>query len=161
MERTTTIGSGRVWYVSGNTLIVTLPNNENRSFKVDDSYRFTVAGQPASVHDLKKGMVINAQKIVEQPKSTFASNVAVTGQAPPAPQPRQVAQNRTLAPAPQPAPAPSPAATPAPAPAPEPAPAQAPALPRKLPDTASPFPLAGVAGLLLVAASFGVRAFRH
>ena len=53
-ERTTTIGSGKVWYVSGNTLIVTLPNNENRTFKVDDLYRFNVGGQPASVHDLRR-----------------------------------------------------------------------------------------------------------
>src|SRR5580765_5981910 len=60
-ERTTTIGSGRVWYVSGNTVIVTLPNNENRQYKVDDSYRFNVGGQKASVHDLKKGMIINAE----------------------------------------------------------------------------------------------------
>ena len=66
-ERTTTIGSGKVWFVSGNSLIVTLPNNENRQFKVDDSYRFNVGGQPASVHELRKGMIINAQRSWKHP----------------------------------------------------------------------------------------------
>src|SRR5690349_18424450 len=73
-ERTTTIGTGKVWYVSGNTVIVTLPNNENRMYKVNDDYKFSVHGQPASVHDLRKGMVISAQKIVEEPRTEVASN---------------------------------------------------------------------------------------
>ena len=101
-ERTTTVGSGKVWHVQGNTVILTLPNGENHLYKVSDSYRFTVNGQPASVHDLRKGMVISAQKIVEEPKTEIASTTEVTGHAPPQPKP-VVAQNE--APAPTPAPA--------------------------------------------------------
>jgi hypothetical protein len=87
-ERTTTVGSGKVWFVSGNQLIVTLPNNENRMYTVNDDYRFTVEGQPATVRDLRKGMVISAQKIVEEPRTEIASDVAVTGEAPAATPPK-------------------------------------------------------------------------
>src|SRR5688572_18738134 len=33
-ERTTTVGTGKVWFVSGNNVILTLPNGENRQYKV-------------------------------------------------------------------------------------------------------------------------------
>jgi hypothetical protein len=78
-QRTTTIGAGTVWWVIGNTLIVTLPNGENRMYSVDDSYRFAVDGKPASVHELRKGMRISAEKIVEEPRSEIASETVVTG----------------------------------------------------------------------------------
>jgi hypothetical protein len=81
-ERTTTVGSGKVWYVSGNNVIVTLPNHENKMFKVEDSYRFDVNGRPASVHDLKKGMTISAVKVVESPKTVISSNTVVKGHRP-------------------------------------------------------------------------------
>lgn len=98
-DRITTIGSGKVWFVSGNTVIVTLPNGENKMYHVKDSYRFMVNGQPASVHDLRKGMTVAAEKIVEEPRTEMASNTVVTGHAPPPPAPKaEVAQ----APRPQP-----------------------------------------------------------
>jgi hypothetical protein len=87
IERTTTIGAGKVWYVSGNTVVVTLPNKGNRMFTVEERFQFTVNGQKASVHDLKKGMTVSAQKIVEEPKTLIASDTVVTGQAPSARQP--------------------------------------------------------------------------
>ena len=43
--RTTTVGSGKVWYVAGTTVILTLPNGENRQYKVARDYKFTVNGQ--------------------------------------------------------------------------------------------------------------------
>src|SRR5438309_1402057 len=58
-ERTTTVGTGKVWFVQGNTVILTLPNNENRMYKVQESYRFNINGQPATVHDLRKGMTVS------------------------------------------------------------------------------------------------------
>lgn len=159
-ERTTTIGSGKVWYVSGNTVIVTLPNNENRQYKVDDNYRFNVGGQKASVHDLRKGMIINAEKVVEVPKTVLAENIGVTGHAPP--EPKAVKTEAARA-----APTPTPRAEPTPAPAPEPTPAaapvevaQAPKPAHRLPDTASSMPLLGVIGVMLIAASFGFRSLR-
>jgi hypothetical protein len=157
-ERTTTVGTGTVWYVAGNTVILTLPNNENRMYKVKDSYRFTVNGQQASVHDLRKGMVISAEKITEEPNTEVASETAVVGHAPAAPKPKSEAA-RAMPPEPAPTPAPRPAPAPAPAaaaPAPTPAPAPEPA-PKELPHTASPLPLIGLAGLSLMAGSLALR----
>ena len=163
IDRTTTIGTGKVWWVSGNTVIITLPNNENRTYKVNDNYRFNVNGAPASVHDLRKGMVISAQKIVEEPRAEIATNTEVTGSAPPPP---VVAQAPPPPPKPSaaPAPAPPPARTPAPtqvaqaAPppsVPEPAPA-----PKNMPKTASNLPLIGIIGLCLIGGSLCLRRLR-
>jgi len=154
-QRTTTVGTGKVWYVGGNTVILTLPNNENRVYKVKESYRFIVGGEKASVHDLRKGMVISAEKIVEEPLTEIASNTQVIGQAPPEPKP-MVAQ--TTAPEThEPAPAAAPVAEPAPVPT-EVATTQ---LPAKLPKTGSPLPLAGALGLLFATASFCLRRLRR
>jgi len=154
-ERTTTIGTGKIFYVAGNTVIVTLPNNENRMYKVKDDYRFNVGGQKATVHDLRKGMVISAEKIVEVPTTEIATNTTVVGQAPPPPAAAKV----EVAQAPAPAPAREEQAAPTPAPAP--APEQAAALPHKLPKTGSPVPLFGALGLLFVGSSFGLRWLRR
>ena len=160
-ERTTTIGTGKVWFVSGNSVILTLPNNENRMYKVNENYRFNVNGEKASVHELRKGMVISAEKIVESPKTEVASDVAVTGSAPAKPQPKtEVARAE-----PKPSPAPRHVAAAAPAPAPEPAaaPAAAPAAeaaPAELPKTGSPVPLFGLMGLALMGAAMVSRTAR-
>ena len=154
-ERTTTIGTGKVWFVQGNTVIITLPNNENRMYKVQDSYRFNVGGQSASVHDLRKGMTVSAEKIVEAPRTEIASNTVVTGHAPPPPhEPKPVmAENKEPA---------QEEAAPAPAPAPEPAHQEVAEtkLPAKLPKTGSPLPLVGLVGLLLTGVSFCIRKLR-
>ncbi len=81
-ERTTTVGSGAVWFVSGNNVIITLPNGENRNYKVEDHFRFNIGGEKATVHDLKKGMTISAEKIVEEPRSELKTDTVVTGEAP-------------------------------------------------------------------------------
>jgi len=166
IDRTTTIGTGKVWFVSGNTVIITLPNNENRTYKVDDNYRFNVNGAPASVHDLRKGMVISAQKIVEEPRAEIATDTEVTGTAPPPPVVAQApapAPKPSAVPAPAPTPAPPPARTPPaqvaqatpPPSAPEPAPT-----PKNLPSTASNLPLIGLIGLCLIGGSFYLRRLR-
>lgn len=82
-ERTTTVGTGKVWWVSGNTVILTLPNNENRTYQVDDRYKFKIGGYTeVTVADLKKGMTVSAQRIVEAPVTEIASDTVVTGHAP-------------------------------------------------------------------------------
>lgn len=82
-DRITTVGSGKVWWVVGNTVIITLPNGENRTYKVKDDYKFDVEGNKnATVADLRKGMNISAKKIVEEPRTEIASDTVVTGQAP-------------------------------------------------------------------------------
>ncbi len=157
-DRTTTVGSGKVWWVSGNTVILTLPNNENREYKVQDSYRFIVEGRKASVHDLRKGMIISAEKIVEEPRMEIASNTVVTGQAPPEPK-------ATVAETPRPTPVTaepaSPPATAAPAPVEVAAARTEEVTPASLPKTASEVPLIGLLGLLSIGASVIVRVLRR
>lgn len=140
-ERTTTVGSGKVFYVAGNNLILTLPNGENRQYKVANDYKFTVEGKHATVFDLRKGMTVSAQKIVEEPKTMVSSNTVVTGEWPKeAPAPKAEVARVTPAPAPVAA---APAARPAArAPTPEP---EATPLPDKLPKTATQLPLIGLA----------------
>jgi hypothetical protein len=168
VDRTTTVGSGTVWWVSGKTVILTLPNGENRTYQVKDDYKFNIGGnKEATVSDLRKGMKISAQKIVEEPRTEIASNTVVTGQAPPPPAPKAVAA-QTPPPAPAPpkevAQAKPPVVTPAPAPAPppptqvaqaQPTPAPAPE-PARLPATASQVPMIGLMGLLCTAIGVGL-----
>jgi len=159
-HRTTTVGTGKVWFVSGNNVIITLPNNENRMFKVNENYRFIVNGNKASVHDLRKGMIVSAEKIVEAPTTEMAQNVEVVGHAPAPPVPVRSEIARAPAPVRQQTPAPAPVAAPAPAPS-EPAPAEpAPAAPAELPKTASPLPFLGLLGSLFTAAALLLRARR-
>jgi hypothetical protein len=80
--RTRTIGTGTVWFVAGNNVIVTLPNGENRNYTVNDDYRFFIGGEKVSVHDLRRGMKISAEKIVEEPTSEISRDTVVTGHAP-------------------------------------------------------------------------------
>jgi RNase P/RNase MRP subunit p29 len=156
-ERTTSSLTGTVWYVAGNTVILTLPDGTNKMYKAQPHFKFTVDGREAEVSDLRKGMRIAAKKIVEEPVSEVASNTTVTGSAPkpvvaqappptPAPAPVRVAK---AAPAPPPAPVEA-----APAPAPAPAPAEPPA---ELPKSGSSLPLAGVLGLLFTTAGLALR----
>jgi len=85
-ERTTTVLTGIVWWVAGRTVILTLPNGENRTYNVPDGYKFNVEGNKnATVFDLKKGMRVSAEKIVEEPKTEITSNTVVTGTAPSTP----------------------------------------------------------------------------
>jgi hypothetical protein len=80
---TTTVKTGTVWYVQRNNVILKLPNGENRQFIVKDDTAFTVNGNPATVADLKKGMVVSAERVTEQPMMDIATNTTVVGQAPP------------------------------------------------------------------------------
>ena len=159
-ERTTTINSGKVWFVSGMTVIVTMADGKNKMFKVNKDYKFTVDGQPTDVFGLRKGMLVSGERIVEEPLTEIVANSTFTGTAPkpkpvvaaapaPAPKPAPV----RAAPAPAPAPAPTPAAAPEPAPAPAPAPA-------RLPKTGSALPLAGLLGMLFTGAGLGLRKLR-
>jgi hypothetical protein len=158
-DRTTTIGTGTVWYVAGPNVIITLPNGENRMYKVTDDYRFNVEGKKATVYDLRKGMRISAEKIVEAPRTEIASNVVVVGQAPPAPQPRTEVAQAPRQPRPQVTPAPEPAPEPTPAPAPVEQAAAAPA--KTLPPTASQFPLVGLFGLFFTGGALVLHRLRR
>jgi len=82
IDRIRTVGTAKVFWVSGRTVVLTLPNGENRTYKVKEDYKFTVRGKPADVSELRTGMQISAEKIVEEPRTEIVSNTTVTGHAP-------------------------------------------------------------------------------
>jgi LPXTG-motif cell wall-anchored protein len=158
-QRTKTNLTGKVWHVQGYTVILTLPDGTNHMYLAKSSdLKFMVDGKEATYFNLKKGMTVTAEKIVEAPLTEVASDTTVTGHSP---RPKAVVAE---------APAPAPARRAAPAPAevaatPSPAPVQvaaAPsALPAKLPKTGSFLPLAGILGLLFMSAGFGLHMLRR
>jgi len=79
--------SGRVWFAAATTVILTLPDGQNKQYVVkdEDNVRFTIEGRPATVFDLRKGMTVSAEKIVEAPSPEIASTPTVVGHAPAAP----------------------------------------------------------------------------
>ena len=145
-DRTVQSLEGKVWYVAAPTVILTLPNGQNRQYVVasDSPVKFTDGeGKPITVFDLRKDMNVKAVKITEAQRYELASNVAVTGTGP------------ASAAAPAAAPA-APAAAPA-------ASASAGAAPAKtLPKTATQLPLLGLTGIasLLTGLSLTVRRLR-
>ena len=164
LERTVTVNSGKVWYVAGNNVIVTMADGKNKQFQVTPGYKFMVEGKATDVFNLRKGMIVSGAKVVEQPLTEIADNTAFTGTAPKAKPVVAAAAEPAAVPARAPKKAtPAPvkvAAAPAPAPAAEPAPVEAPA-PAKLPKTGSPLPLGGLLGLLFTGAGLGLRKLRQ
>jgi len=71
--------TGKVWYVQGNTVILTLPDGTNKSYTVPASFKFMVNGQPATVSKLRKGMHVTAHRIPEPPAMEISHDVEVTG----------------------------------------------------------------------------------
>ena len=136
---------GKVWYVNPpKTVILSLPDNTNKQYKVPDGTMFNVDGQMQSVFHLKKGMNVSATVITETPEVVQSSARSVTGEPAPAPPP--------------------PPDTPAPVgallieqPA---APPPAQVAQATLPKTGSVLPLIGLLGMLFVCSSFGLRTLR-
>jgi len=81
-ERTTTVLTGTVWFVAGNSVILTLPDGKNKMYQSEPDFKFKVDGQDASVNQLRKGMRISAEKIVEEPITEVATDTTVYGSAP-------------------------------------------------------------------------------
>jgi hypothetical protein len=80
--RTHDVLGGTVFWASGDYVILTNDKGENREYTVPDSYQFKVEGKPATVNELKKGMKVQATKIVEEPFTEFSTKVVVTGNVP-------------------------------------------------------------------------------
>jgi LPXTG-motif cell wall-anchored protein len=141
---TTQSVTGKVWHVNPPlSVILTMDNGENQSFKVPNGQKFVVNGQETDVFGLKKGMIVTATKVVEEPVTQVEHEAKLSGQMPPPP------------PAP-PADVPILVAVVTPAPAPA-APAAAPA---ELPKTGSELPIMGLLGLMLLVMSAGLRVIR-
>jgi hypothetical protein len=95
--------TGKVWYVAPPlTVILTLENGMNQSFKIPKDQKFKVNGEMVDAFGLKKGMVVTATKIVEVPVSVVSQEKSVTGTMPTPPKAPQVsATSSTPATAPQ------------------------------------------------------------
>ena len=156
VDRTVQTLAGRVWYASGPTVILTLENGQNRMYTIpaNSPIRFKDSGgQEMTVFDLRKGMNVTATKVIEAPRTELVTTVAVTGTGPRAAAPTSGAS-------PAPAPARAPAAAPATRPA-ETAAAPAGEAPKKLPKTASPLPLVGLTGLVLLVVGLSLTTWRR
>jgi len=142
--------TGTVWHVTPPlSVILRLENGQNQEFKIPKGQKFNVDGQMVDAFGLKKGMKVDAQKVVEEPEIVIAQEVKRTGTAPPPPQAPKADVALLIVSAPPP---PAPAA-PVETAAAEPA-------PTKLPKTASNVPLVGLLGALLCAVSLTAMAIR-
>ncbi len=106
---------GKVWAITPPlSVILTLEDGKNQQFKIPEDQKFNVDGQMVDAFAVRKGMIITATKITEQPAVEVTQSKTVTGQAaPPADVPILVAEGSEEA---VPAPAAEPAAAPASAP---------------------------------------------
>jgi RNase P/RNase MRP subunit p29 len=142
--------TGTVWHVTPPlSVVLRLENGQNQEFKIPKGQKFNVDGQMVDAFGLKKGMKVDAQKVVEEPEIVIAQEVKRTGSAPPPP-PAPKADVPMLIVSSPPTPAP---AAPVETAAAEPA-------PTKLPKTASNVPLLGLLGVLLCAVSLTGMAIR-
>jgi hypothetical protein len=90
---------GKVWYIAApTTVILTLENGTNQSFKIPKDQKFNVNGEMVDAFGLKKGMLVTATKIVEVPVSVVAQGRSVSGTMPPpvAPQTQMASTPGTL-----------------------------------------------------------------
>jgi LPXTG-motif cell wall-anchored protein len=142
---TTKTVTGKVWHVNPPlSVILTMEDGTNQSFKIPNGQKFMVNGQQTDAWGLKKGMVVNATKVVEEPITVVEQQAKVSGHMPPPPQAPAADQPILIAVA---------TPTPAPAAAPEAAPAA-------LPKTGSELPLIELLGFLSLAGAGAVRLFR-
>ena len=141
--------SGTVWFVQApNSVILTMENGKNQSFKIPKGQKFMVNGQETDAFGLKKGMKVDAQQVIEQPATVVAQEVKRTGiMPPPPPAPKPDVAILIFVPAPEPAPAPVESAAAEPA-------------PTTLPKTASELPLIGLLGVLFCGLSLAAMAIR-
>ncbi len=139
---------GKVWQVSApNTVILTLPDNTNKQYRIPKDQKFTIDGQELTAFELRKGMNVSATVLTAVPETVVAEQRRTTGSAPPPP-PTPPVQGALLIETPAPAPAPTQVAAAEPAPA-------------SLPKTASALPLIGLVGLLCSGLSLGMRMLRR
>jgi len=143
---TTQTVTGKVWHVNPPlNVILTMEDGTNQQFKIPNGQKFMVNGKETDAFGLKKGMVVSATKVEEEPETEVVRQAKLTGHMPPPPPPPAADQPILVA-----------VAVPASAAA---APA-AEAAPAALPKTVSQLPLFGLFGFLLLIASGAIRLFR-
>jgi hypothetical protein len=138
--------TGKVWHVSPpSTVILTLEDGTNQSFKVPMNQKFTINGVETDVFNLRKGMVVSAQKVTEVPETVVTQQAKVNGTMPPPPPSPKADVPVLIFVASAPAPVETASAEPA---------------PTKLPKTASELPVLGLLGMLLCGLSLFSMAVR-
>src|SRR5262249_39950112 len=79
---------GKVWNVTPpSSVILTLEDGSNQQFKIPKGQKFNVDGQMVDAWGLKKGMLITATKVVEEPVTEVEHQRQLTSSMPPPPQP--------------------------------------------------------------------------
>jgi LPXTG-motif cell wall-anchored protein len=124
------------------------------TIKSDDPVKFYDGeGKEMTVFDLRKDMNIKATKITEAPRTAFVATATVTGTGP--------GRAASAAPAAAPAPTGTSRQTAAAAEPTAGASGTVPSSPRRLPKTASPLPLLGLAGLASLVTGLSLTARRR
>jgi hypothetical protein len=134
--------TGKVWQVQApDWVILTLEDGTNQRFNIPPGQKFTnkLSGKQFDAFGLRKGMVIDAQKVTEVAETLVEDQVKQTGKMPPPPA-TEVSPNipilvAVILPVPPPPAAPVETASAEPA-------------PKALPKTASGLPLVGMLGAL-------------
>jgi hypothetical protein len=135
--------TGTVWHVMPpNSVILRLENGEHQRFTIPKGQRFTVEGKDTDAFALRKGMKVSATKITEVPEIVVEHDKQLTGKMPPTPAAIPADEPILIAQA-------------------APTPASADETPAELPQTGSIIPLLGLAGLLCVGTSVGLRLLRN
>ena len=77
---------GKVWAITPPlSIILTLEDGKNQQFKIPEDQKFEVDGQMVDAFAVRKGMIITATKITEEPAVEVTQSKTVTGQAAPRP----------------------------------------------------------------------------
>ena len=141
--------NGKVWHVNApSTVILTLPDNTNKQYNVPKDQVFMVNGQKDTVFQLRKGMMVNATVVTEEPVTEVSTNRAVKGvmpQPPATPVPDDVGVLLVESPKQPAQPTQTAAAEPA---------------PTALPKTGSEWPLVGLLGAFSLGAGLLTRRVR-
>lgn len=140
--------TGKVFHVTPpSSVILTLENGTNQSFKIPKGQKFMINGRETDAWGLKKGMKVSATAVTESPETVVAHEVKLTGTPPPpSPEPlRSTATLLVIVMRPVPTPVESASAEPA---------------PQSLPKTASSIPLIGFLGAGLCLLALGLRVKR-
>ena len=71
---------GKVWAITPPlSIILTLEDGKNQQFKIPEDQKFNVDGQMVDAFAVRKGMIITATKITEQPAVEVTQTKTVTG----------------------------------------------------------------------------------
>lgn len=150
---------GRIWHVNphARTVIVTLPEGGNVTYKLPEDTKYSAKGKTA--HDLRKGMIFEATIVTDETHTVMEEAKSTVGQAPPPVIPREAGMllfyhSATIQQPPAPVALEEPEATVLTASVQEP-------LPASLPTTGTNLPAAALLGGFALTLSLGLGTLRR